>query len=77
MFRRHLLSSFMLYLLIARSYGASLGVFDDSVLFDVSWPGLLPDDSPLTNEVKDLWVNAVMNVLLWGLSCSRMLEEKI
>ena len=52
MLRSCLLSSFIIYLLIVKSYGDSLGVFDDSVLFDVSWPGLLPEDSPLTIEVK-------------------------
>ena len=43
----------MLYLLIVRSYGDSLGVFDDSVLFDVSWPGLLLG-STLNYEVNTI-----------------------
>lgn len=60
MFLQCLLSSLALYLFIVRSYGDSIGVFDDSVLFDVSWPGLLPEGSPLTNEVLTIKMHMLL-----------------
>lgn len=40
-----LLHDLLLCVLIVNTYCESIGVFDDSVLFDISWPGFLPEDT--------------------------------
>lgn len=40
-----LLHDLLLCMLIANTYCESIGVFDDSVLFDISWPGFLAEDT--------------------------------
>ena len=47
-----ILRTFLLFLLIAYSYSESIGVFDDNVLFDISWPGLLPKRDALEIDSK-------------------------
>ena len=47
-----ILRTFLLFVLIVNSYSESIGVFDDNVLFDISWPGLLPKSNALEVDSK-------------------------
>lgn len=47
-----MLRTFLLCSLIVNSCCESLGVFDDDVLFDISWPGLLPESKALEVDSK-------------------------
>ena len=47
-----ILHAFLLCLLIVNSYGELIGVFDDNVLFDISWPGFLPKNDALEVDSK-------------------------
>ena len=47
-----ILHTFFFCSLILRLHGESIGVFDDNVLFDISWPGLLPKNDALQIDSK-------------------------
>ena len=47
-----ILHAFFLCWSIVNSHGESLGVFDDNVLFDISWPGFLPKNDALEVDTK-------------------------
>ena len=59
-----ILHSFLLCLLIVNSHSESIGVFDDSVLFDISWPGFLPENDALKTDenVEVLIIPRFLNI---------------
>lgn len=59
--------SLLLCFLVVNSCCESIGVFDDSVLFDISWPGLLPENRALKVDAKEeVNVNCVMQQNIIG-----------
>ena len=47
-----ILHAFLLFSLIVNSYGESIGVFNDNVLFEISWPGFIPKNDALEVHSK-------------------------
>ena len=47
-----MLRALLLCSLIVNSCCESLGVFDDNILFDISWPGFLPESNSLAADSK-------------------------
>ena len=73
-----ILHAFFLFLLIVNSYGESIGVFDDNILFDISWPGLLPKNDALEVDTKvEVQVVASQSIYPSGCYCRRKLRMKM